>query len=455
MPVQPEDSSRRRTEDRRPGSGARQGAGYRGPSGAAGRKSFEGGRPVRDGGGGRPVRDNGGTNSNRRSSGSPPYGASMARTDAGRSSGRPPAGRSGYVGGAAGGRDTRSGSAGGRDARFGAAGGRDARSGSGGGRDARLGGRDGAEGRDGRAPAAGGRGRPVRAGRAGKDERSGTDDRAWGSVARRGVRALQGSEEGTSATEAWRDTVSRSRDDDGPWEPDEVWVRDDDDAPTETVVRRTGDTGPHRRNVPAPVVAELAAAAGAQRGSKLAARLADATHAYDRERYQEARRILRPLAEEVPDAAAVQELYGLVLYRSGQWALAARHLEVYRTLTGSTDQHPVLADCYRALRRYDSAEELWDELREASPGGDLVAEGRIVAAGCRADQGDLSGAIALLERSAKRVHRPQDRHLRQWYTLADLYERAGDLPRARDLFGRVNATDPDAFDVRLRLRALR
>jgi tetratricopeptide (TPR) repeat protein len=269
------------------------------------------------------------------------------------------------------------------------------------------------------------------------------------------VRALHGSDEPTAASEVWRDAVSRSRDADEPWEPEEVWVQDDENIPAETRRGRTGDVGAHRRNVPAPVVEELAAAAGTQRGSKLAARLADATHAYDRERYQEARRMLRPLAEEVPDAAAVQELYGLVLYRSGQWALAARHLEIYRTLTGSTDQHPVLADCYRALRRYDTAEELWDELREASPGGDLVAEGRIVAAGCRADQGDLPGAIALLERSGKRVHRPQERHLRQWYTLADLYERAGDLPRARDLFGRVNAADPDAFDVRQRIRALR
>jgi tetratricopeptide (TPR) repeat protein len=124
-------------------------------------------------------------------------------------------------------------------------------------------------------------------------------------------------------------------------------------------------------------------------------------------------------------------------------------------MTGSFDQHPALADCYRALRRFDDAEQVWNDLREASPGGDLVAEGRIVAAGCRADQGDLTGAIATLERAARKVAKPQDRHLRQWYALADLYERAGDLPRARDLFARVSATDPDAFDVRVRLRALR
>jgi tetratricopeptide (TPR) repeat protein len=252
------------------------------------------------------------------------------------------------------------------------------------------------------------------------------------------------------------------------WEPEETWVIDEVAPPVAPVSRPAGPVterdqaigegsapGGRRHTVPPPVVAELAAAAGAAKGARLAARLADATHAYDRERYQEARRILRPLADEVPDAAAVRELHGLVLYRLGQWLPAARQLEAYRDLTGSYDQHPVLADCYRALHRYADAEELWDSLRSASPDADLVAEGRIVAAGCRADQGDLDGAIALLEKALKRVEHPKDRHLRQWYALADLYERAGDIPRARELFGRIARTEPDAFDVRERLRAVR
>jgi tetratricopeptide (TPR) repeat protein len=213
--------------------------------------------------------------------------------------------------------------------------------------------------------------------------------------------------------------------------------------------------GGSRRKLPRPVVAELEQAAGSDRGAKLANRIADATYAYEKERYQEARRILRALADEVPESATVRELYGLVLYRTGQWAAAAKQLEAFRTMSGSYDQHPVLADCYRALHRYDDADEVWNDLREASPSGDLVAEGRIVAAGCRADKGDLGGAVAMLEKASRRVTKPQERHLRQWYALADLYERAGDVPRARDLFNRVASIDPEAFDVRARLRALR
>jgi tetratricopeptide (TPR) repeat protein len=75
-------------------------------------------------------------------------------------------------------------------------------------------------------------------------------------------------------------------------------------------------------------------------------------------------------------------------------------------------------------------------------------------AGALADQGDLPGAIRLLEKT-RTVKKPKPHHLRQWYGLADLYERAGDIPRARDLFNRVASFDPDAFDIRERLRALR
>ena len=63
--------------------------------------------------------------------------------------------------------------------------------------------------------------------------------------------------------------------------------------------------------------------------------------------------------------------------------------------------------------------------------------------------------VKLLEKGGADRKRPREHHLRQWYALADLYERAGDIPRARDLFTRVAHLDPDAFDVRDRLRALR
>jgi thioredoxin-like negative regulator of GroEL len=201
---------------------------------------------------------------------------------------------------------------------------------------------------------------------------------------------------------------------------------------------------------------ELRGAVPPGRLPRVAGRLREAGDAFTRGRFEEARRILRPIAEQAPRAASVRELYGLSLYRLGRWAQAARELEAYRSLTGSVEQNPVLADSYRALGRYAEAEELWDELRAASPRAELVAEGRIVAAGALADQGRLDEAIGVLASGGSRPNRkPQLHHLRMAYALADLYERAGDLPRARELFGRIAASDADFVDVDARLRALR
>jgi tetratricopeptide (TPR) repeat protein len=290
-------------------------------------------------------------------------------------------------------------------------------------------------------------------------------------VARRGAgRVGEG-----SASDAWRSAARAPSGDTGDpqrpaWQPEE-WIDEGElrDEAVGAVGRgRSGSHSAGRRRGEAhePAVDdtrrggrsptdELRAAAPANRVERLEARLREASGAFRRARYEDARRILRPLADQVPGAASVRELYGLTLYRLARWSQARRELEAFRSLTGSTEQHPVLADCARALGRYAEVEELWDELRAASPSGELVAEGRIVAAGALADQGRIDEAIRLLEAGSKSVRRAKPHHLRMAYALADLYERAGDLPRARELFARVAGADPDFVDVDVRLRALR
>ena len=208
------------------------------------------------------------------------------------------------------------------------------------------------------------------------------------------------------------------------------------------------------RKLPGEVGEELVSAAGPSSAPKLEQRLAEATRAYERDRYQDALRILRPLADMAPGAPAVRELYGLTLYRLGRWRDAVRELTAFHQLSGSFDQHPVLADCRRALKQYRMVDKLWEELRQASPAPEVVAEGRLVVAGSLADRGDLGAAIAVLERHARSLAHPRLHHLRTWYALGDLYERAGDLPRARDLFRRVLEQDPELFDVAERLSLL-
>jgi thioredoxin-like negative regulator of GroEL len=199
---------------------------------------------------------------------------------------------------------------------------------------------------------------------------------------------------------------------------------------------------------------QLGKAVGTDRAPRVERKLRDAARDFDAERFGDAARILRPLSEQAPTVAAVRELYGLTLYRQRKWRPAAKELEAFRTLTDSTEQHPVLADCYRALGQWSRVDELWDELRQASPSGAIVTEGRIVTAGSFADRGDLPAAIRLLEHGWQYPKRPKEHHLRRAYALGDLYERAGDISRARELFGRVSAADPTFADVAARARAL-
>jgi hypothetical protein len=136
-------------------------------------------------------------------------------------------------------------------------------------------------------------------------------------------------------------------------------------------------------------VGELVRAVGARRAPKLVEHVDAARRAFERDRYTEARSLIAPVAKEAPGAAAVRELHGLTLYRLERYKAAAVELEAYATITGEVDEHPVLADCHRAMKHYDRVAELWTELREVSPSAELVTEGRIVAAGALADRGEL------------------------------------------------------------------
>ena len=190
------------------------------------------------------------------------------------------------------------------------------------------------------------------------------------------------------------------------------------------------------------------------RGKSAVRRFDKAASAFRAERFHEARPLLSEMAREAPEIADVRELHGLVLYRLGRFKAAIKELEAFRDLSGSTEQHPVLADCHRALRHWDDVEALYRELAAVSPSAELVTEGRIVLAGATADRGELRLAIKVLEHGWRMPSRPRPHHLRRAYALADLYERAGRSPRARELFRWVESHDPRLADVSQRVRAL-
>ena len=208
---------------------------------------------------------------------------------------------------------------------------------------------------------------------------------------------------------------------------------------------------PQRVEDPAVVLRRLV---GPDRAKSLHRKLNEAGRAFEAERFTDARSVLRPVVKEAPDLADGRELMGLILYRLGRWKEAIDQLELFREMTDATEQHPVLADCHRALGRVNDVEFLWQELGEASPRSEVVVEGRIVLAGAYADQGDLAKAIRTLQAGWKPPKRPADHHLRRAYALADLYDRAGKAARARELFKWIAGHDPRFADVKSRVKQL-
>jgi len=227
-------------------------------------------------------------------------------------------------------------------------------------------------------------------------------------------------------------------------------------AEAEAATARASAARPRRDTVVDPeVLAEIHVAAVDQRtADRLAERLTSAAAALDRERFDDARRMVAPVLRELPQLAAGHEITGLANYRMGRWREAATALEQARQLRLDPALLPVLADCYRGMRRWTAVDAVWRDIRELSPSHEVMAEARIVVAGAHADRGELKEAIAVMQPAQKPPKKVREYHLRQWYVLADLLDRAGDTMAATRWFREVLAHDADFADARERLRAL-
>ena len=221
--------------------------------------------------------------------------------------------------------------------------------------------------------------------------------------------------------------------------------RDDDDDRLMTVSIKNVEAGDANK-----IKEQLGATA-----DRAIERLARALHAFEAHRYSEARKLAMPLLSQVVGLAVVHEVAGLSMYRLGRWQDAADQLEIARGIRpAEVVNHPVLADCYRALRRYEKVTELWESMKLLSPPAALLAEGRIVAAGALADQGELQSAVRMMTHGTSDPHKVQEHHLREWYVLADLYDRAGDVASARRLFVKIQSSNAKFADVADRLNTL-
>lgn len=262
----------------------------------------------------------------------------------------------------------------------------------------------------------------------------------WGGVARRGA---HNASIDTGGPRPPTDDIAPP-----PTRDDDVWQRSE---------KKSRSPKP-RRHSPGMPVPELDARQiqhlSKVERDRLVRKITNAGEHFLAERFGEVEEILRPLVKKHRRIAEIQELHGLTLYRLGRWKDALEQLEYSSQLTGDIDQLPVMADCHRALGQVESVRKLWEELRMAGPEASVMTEGRIVMAGALADIGDIAGGIRLLEKGPIKTRRAREHHVRLWYALADLYERAGDHQRARRGFERIEQVEPHYADVSNRLESL-
>jgi tetratricopeptide (TPR) repeat protein len=202
------------------------------------------------------------------------------------------------------------------------------------------------------------------------------------------------------------------------------------------------------------VVRELRATARPGKAEILIKVFGEAAGAYAAEDYARAIKLGDQSKHMALRAASVRELLGLAYYRAGRWQEAARELSAFRRITGTTEQNPVLADCYRAMGKPQRALELCNEIDPRRVSEEVFFEGQIVGAAALAEMGRLDEAIERLEGLELRPKVAEPHHLRAWYVLADLLERRAKFTQAREWFEAVGAADPDMTDAPERVRKL-
>jgi tetratricopeptide (TPR) repeat protein len=94
--------------------------------------------------------------------------------------------------------------------------------------------------------------------------------------------------------------------------------------------------------------------------------------------------------------AAVREAVGIAAYQCGDWSQALAELRAARRMGSKSPLLPLIADCERGLGRPERALELARGPEAAKLSGDEADELRIVAAGARADLGQLEQALTIL-----------------------------------------------------------
>jgi len=139
----------------------------------------------------------------------------------------------------------------------------------------------------------------------------------------------------------------------------------------------------------------------------------------------------------------VREACGVAAYLAGRWADALSELRAARRLTGRAGYIAVMADCERALGRYDRALALVTGPDAVPADRTEEVELRIVESGIRRDMGSAEAAVVILQLPELTDGRLRSWSARLYYAYADALLDIGRVDEAREWFGRAAAADRD------------
>jgi tetratricopeptide (TPR) repeat protein len=160
-------------------------------------------------------------------------------------------------------------------------------------------------------------------------------------------------------------------------------------------------------------------------------------------------------ASKASRLAVVREACGIAAYAAGAWDQAIRELRTAMRISGTVDFLPLIADCERGLGRPERALEIAGsrEVSRLTQAGRV--ELRIVAAGARADLGQVDAALVTLKCVELQDSTVREWSVSLWYAYADMLERAGRTQEAIEWFTKAaNADDDEETDAGERLHAL-
>lgn len=139
--------------------------------------------------------------------------------------------------------------------------------------------------------------------------------------------------------------------------------------------------------------------------------------------------------------AAIREAVGIAAYHCGDWAQALAELRAARRMGSKSSLLALIADCERGLGRPERAIELTRGPEAAQLSGDDADELRIVAAGARADLGQLEQALTVLNTPQLDPSRRGSTAARLFYAYADTLLALGRADEAMQWFLRSAGAD--------------